>query len=90
MGNNGHRQSTQSDKILSTLKMRVHIEDSGSSSDLGMDEFEAKLSKSDEKIEQNMTLLTQIAKKLKFLSSKITSSSNMAGLEDEDNAIVED
>ncbi|PKK57285.1 hypothetical protein RhiirC2_798320 [Rhizophagus irregularis] len=100
MGNNGHpiqkdnkalrEEFTLATTLLNNNNKRVHIEDSGSSSDLGMDEFEAKLSKSDEKIEQNMTLLTQIAKKLKFLSSKITSSSNMAGLEDEDNAIVED
>ncbi|CAB4442135.1 unnamed protein product [Rhizophagus irregularis] len=75
---------------LNNNNKRVHIEDSGSSSDSGMDEFEVKLSKSDEKIEQNMTLLTNIAKKLDSLSSKITSSSNMTGLEDGDNAITED
>ncbi|CAB5376989.1 unnamed protein product [Rhizophagus irregularis] len=104
MGNNGHRQSKSVDPVRQDIKYikdvattsfnnnnkRVHIEDSGLSSDSGMDEFEAKLSKSDEKIEQNMTLLTQIAKKLDSLSSKITSSSNTAGLEDGDNAIVED
>ncbi|CAB4442047.1 unnamed protein product [Rhizophagus irregularis] len=75
---------------LNNNNKRVHIEDSGSSSDSGMDEFEVKLSKSDEKIEQNMTLLTNIAKKLDSLSSKITSSSNTTGLEDGDNAITED
>ncbi|CAB4405837.1 unnamed protein product [Rhizophagus irregularis] len=100
MGNKGHRQLKSTDPVrqdiekaatsLNNNNKRVHIEDSGSSSDSGMDEFEAKLSKSDEKIEQNMTLLTQIAKKLDSLSSKFTSSSNTAGLEDEDNVIVED
>ncbi|PKY63305.1 hypothetical protein RhiirA4_491764, partial [Rhizophagus irregularis] len=88
--NDNQKSKEKAATSLNNNNKRVHIEDSGSSSDSGMDEFEAKLSKSDEKIEQNMTLLTQIAKKLDSLSSKFTSSSNTAGLEDEDNVIVED
>ena len=75
---------------LNNNHKRVHIEDSGSSSDSGMDEFEIKLSKYDEKIEQNMVLLTQIVKKLDSLLSKFTSSSNIAGLKNGDNATKED
>ncbi|CAB4425101.1 unnamed protein product [Rhizophagus irregularis] len=52
--NDNQKSKEKAATSLNNNNKRVHIEDSGSSSDSGMDEFEAKLSKSDEKIEQNM------------------------------------
>lgn len=46
-----------------------------------MDEFEKKLNKSDEKLTQNMQILLFISKKLDTLSTSHVSSSNEAGLD---------
>ncbi|CAG8743875.1 5880_t:CDS:1, partial [Rhizophagus irregularis] len=49
--NNNQKLKEKASTSLNNNNKRVHIKDSGSSSDSGMNEFKAKLSRSDEKIE---------------------------------------